>query len=264
LAAVFGEHTVEQKMPQAADLYYSYHPGQAHRPALVLLHGAGGTHLYWPAEIRRLPGYSVYALDLPGHGKSRGEAGMSIQDYAGSVHTWMQAVGLKCAVITGHSMGSAVALTLALEFPEAVTGLGLLGAGARLRVHPEILENSAREETFLKAVEIINRRAFSSQAPDRLVELAKLRMAETPAHVLHGDFLACDHFDILGRLQEIRQPTLVLWGVEDNLSPERYARYLAEKIPLARLEVLPGAGHMLMLEKPAQVAELLKSFLDKL
>jgi len=55
-------------MPEAADLFFFFHAGDEARPSLVLLHGAGGTHLYWPPEIRRLPGYPVYALDLPGAG----------------------------------------------------------------------------------------------------------------------------------------------------------------------------------------------------
>lgn len=251
-------------MPAAADLFYFFHAGDESRPALVLLHGAGGTHLYWPPEIRRLPGYAVYAPDLPGHGKSPGQGGDSIGFYVRSVYDWMRAVNLEKAVFAGHSMGSAIALTLALEFPEAVVGLVLLGAGARLRVHPQILENSAREDTYLTAVEIVNNWAFSDQAPARLVELAARRMAETPARVLHGDFLACNEFDVMDRIEGIGQPTLVMVGSEDRLSPERYARYLAAKIPSARLEILPGAGHMLMLEQPKQVAEMVKGFLDRI
>jgi pimeloyl-ACP methyl ester carboxylesterase len=254
---------VNLKMPEAADLFYNFHGGDSSRPALVLLHGAGGTNLHWPPEIRRLQGYPVYAPDLPGHGKSMGRGGDSIRYYFGSVRNWMKAVNLERAVFAGHSMGSAIALSLALEFPAAVLGLGLLGAGARLRVHPQILENSAREDTLLTAVEIVNNWAFSDQAPARLVELATRRMAETPAKVLHGDFLACNEFDVMDRVEEIDQPTLVIVGSEDKLSPERYARFLAGKIPSARLEILPGAGHMLMLEQPNQVADLLKAFMDQ-
>ena len=61
-------------MPVAADLYYHIYEGseEGRRPPVVLIHGAGGTHLHWPSEVRRLPGYRVLALDLPGHGKSGG------------------------------------------------------------------------------------------------------------------------------------------------------------------------------------------------
>jgi pimeloyl-ACP methyl ester carboxylesterase len=251
-------------MPGENKPYYSFHAGDDSRPAIVLLHGAGGTHLYWPPEIRRLAGYQVYALDLPGHGRSTGESAGTIQAYAGEIHGWMQSLGLGQGVVVGHSMGSAIALTLALEFQPSVLALILIGAGARLRVHPIILESCASEATFRSAVGIVNEWAFSEQAPPRLVELAARRMAETPQKVLYGDFLACNEFDVMDRLGEIRQKTLVLAGAEDRLSPERYARYLAEGIPGAKLEIIPGAGHMLMLEQPGLVAERIRSFLDQL
>jgi pimeloyl-ACP methyl ester carboxylesterase len=250
-------------MPTANDLFYSFQAGDESRPALVLLHGAGGTHLYWPPEIRRLTGYSVYALDLPGHGRSPVDSSDSIRAYTVSVREWMESVGLKQAVVAGHSMGSAIALTLALEYPVYVLGLVLLGAGARLRVHPVILENLSSEDTYRAAIQLVHDWAFSDQAPARLVELAARRMADTPRKVLHGDFIACNEFDVMDRLEEIEQPTLVLAGSADQLSPERYARFLAGKMPAAQFEVLAGGGHMLMLEQPEKVAEWMRLFLDQ-
>jgi len=131
-------------MPVAANLYYyTASDNEIGKRPVVIIHGAGGTHLYWPPEIRRLSGYRVYALDLPGHGKSDASRGrQTIADYAGCVLEWLDAIGLNRAVFVGHSMGSAIALTLAIHHPQQVLGLGLVGAGARLRVHPDILENA--------------------------------------------------------------------------------------------------------------------------
>jgi pimeloyl-ACP methyl ester carboxylesterase len=94
-----------------------------------------------------------------------------------------------------------------------------------------------------------------------MTELAHARMAETPPAVLHGDFLACDQFDVLPRLGEILSPTLVICGEEDQLTPLKYSRFLAEAIPDARLEKVPKAGHMVMLEQPAAVTTAVKSFM---
>ena len=79
-------------MPVSGNLYYSLHSDHGtDNPPLVLIHGAGGTHLYWPPEIRRLSGYCVYALDLPGHGKSEHCDGQqTIGDYAGYLVQWLE------------------------------------------------------------------------------------------------------------------------------------------------------------------------------
>lgn len=249
-------------MPIAASIYHhAYQSGEGRLP-IVLVHGAGGQRLSWPAEIRRLAGYRVFALDLPGHGRSGGHGQQSAQGYARAILDWMEALELRQAVFVGHSMGGAIALSLALDLPEAVLGLGLIGAGARLRVRPDILESLASEVTFQAAVRMILSASFSPSTPSRLVELAGARLAETRPSVLLGDFLACDGFDVMERVADVRQPTLVLCGAEDQMTPPRYAQFLAARIPGARLEIVPEAGHMVMLEQPRRVAGALKAFLD--
>src|SRR5512144_1734171 len=104
-------------MPVAASLYYfSHNEDERSRPPIILIHGAGGTHLSWPPEVRRLPDQRVYAVDLPGHGKSEGIGRQSISAYARNLVAFMDAAKLSKAVIVGHSMGGAVALTLGLDF----------------------------------------------------------------------------------------------------------------------------------------------------
>ena len=68
---------------------------QENRPPLVLVHGAGGTLMHWPARLRRLPGYSVYALDLPGHGGSGGQGRSDIRDYAEVVRGFAESLDLR-------------------------------------------------------------------------------------------------------------------------------------------------------------------------
>ena len=250
-------------MPNAADIYYHLHQGGSEglTPPVVLIHGAGGTHLYWPSEVRRLPGYHVYAPDLPGHGKSGGRGMQSISAYTQALISWMDAVGLHSALLIGHSMGSAIALTLALDHPMRVLGLGLVGAGARLRVAPDIIEWTSNQTTFLNAVTAVITRSFSPQTSARLTELAARRMAETRPSVLNGDFLACDEFDVRERLGELHQRTLVLCGADDQMTPVRHAQFLANGIPNATLKIIPDAGHMVMLEQPQAVAAALGEFI---
>ena len=253
-------------MPVAGNLYYSLHcERDTETPPLVLIHGAGGTHLYWPPEIRRLRGYCVYAIDLPGHGKSAlCDGKQSIGEYARYVVQWLEAIKLRRAVLVGHSMGSAIALALAIHHPDYVVGLGLIGAGARLRVHPDLLAYSADPTTFYKATDLLVSFSFSASTAPRLVELASKRLVDTRQSVLYGDLVACNRFDVMDQLGSVKQPTLIICGADDVMTPLRYAQFLSSSIPDTHLMVIPEAGHMVMLEQPRVVAESLLSFLQEI
>ena len=231
-------------------------------PPLVLIHGAGGTRLHWPPTLRRLPDTDVYAVDLPGHGEAPGAGQVTIAGYRQAIEAWMQALGLPPAVIMGHSMGGALALSLALEASAHVAGLVLVGTGARLRVHPLLLEASRVGGVPAETLATLVSWWYSPEASPRLRQLATRGLAATKASVLHGDFLACDGFDVMDRLSAIDRPALVIVGEDDHMTPVKYARFLAEHLPRARLEVIPAAGHMVMLEQPAAVEGVLRAWLD--
>ncbi len=244
--------------------YFSNGAENATRPPLIFIHGAGGTHLHWPHQIRRMPNQRVLALDLPGHGKSAGFGSQSISDYANQIVEFLDAARLNAAVFFGHSMGSAIALTLALEFPKRVLGLGLVGSGARLSVNPQILESTASDLLFPHAIKLINEAEFSANVNPRLKELAAQRMNEIRPSVLHGDFLACNEFDVMSRLGEISKSTLILCGADDILTPVKYSEFLHAQIANSRLVIVPNAGHMVMLEAPQTVADEIGAFADSI
>jgi pimeloyl-ACP methyl ester carboxylesterase len=222
-------------------------------------------HLSWPTEVRRQANFNLYALDLPGHGKSDAAGGLqTIDAYADRVLDWMQAVGLSRAAFVGHSMGGAIALSLALHAPERVSGLGLVSTGARLQVNPDLLADAANATTFYKVVGLLNAWSFGPEAPDRLVELARQRLAEVRPSVLYGDLLACNAFDVSEQIGKITSPTLVLSGTADRMVPMRNAQFIADSIPGAELVLIPQAGHMVMLEQPVVVAQALTSFLQRI
>lgn len=236
-------------------------PRDAAGPPLVLIHGAGGTHQHWPGELRALPGRRVVAIDLPGHGGSPGPSPTSIPAFAGSVVALLDALELPSAVLAGHSMGGAIALTLALEVPSRVAGLALVGTGARLRVSPAVLQATADPAALAAAAGMMADFAFGSSAgPSLRQEFTSGLLAVAPG-VTHGDFAACDVFDVMGRLGELRAPTLVVCGAEDRLTPPRYAGFLRDRIAGARLELVPGAGHMVMQEAPGRVVTAIEALL---
>jgi pimeloyl-ACP methyl ester carboxylesterase len=107
---------------------------------------------------------------------------------------------------------------------------------------------------------LIGKWAFSESAEIKLVELAQSRMAETPHQVVHQDFQACDQFNMMEQLHEVKSPALILCGEEDQLTPIKYGSYLADKLPTAYMETVPDAGHMVMLERPADLEKHIRGF----
>lgn len=250
-------------MPFSDELYYHYYEGssEGQRPPVVLVHGAGGNHLSWPLEMRRMRGYRVLAVDLPGHGKSGGFGLQSIEAYGGALLEWFARMNLHKAVVIGHSMGAAIALSLALNAPEHLSGLGVVGGAPRLKVNPQLIDYAASPTTYHNAIESVVSWSFSAAASPNFTDQVAQRMAATRPSVLHSDFLACDAWDETARIAMVGCSTLIVCGSEDRMTPLRHAQYLANTIPNARLEVIEGAGHMPQLEQPQVTANLVRDFL---
>ncbi len=158
-------------------------------------------------------------------------------------------------------MGSAIVLTLARSNPEMVAGLVLIGSGAALRVNPALLDLSSAEAAAGQAMDLIVQWSFGAQASPRLVELARRRMAQVPARVLHQDLQACAEFDLRPEIGRIPQPCLIVCGAQDRMTPPKLSQALAETLPRNRLRWVEGAGHMVMLEQPEAVVAEIRSFL---
>jgi pimeloyl-ACP methyl ester carboxylesterase len=249
-------------MPIAAGIHYFLHEGgRPTRPPLVLIHGAGGDHLSWPPEIRRLADARVFTIDLPGHGKSEGPGFQSVVDYADSVVGFMNVAVLSRAVFVGHALGGAIALTLAIDHPGRVAGIGLISSGPRLPIAASVLENAANPATFILAIQSLQELMHIPQAARYLKDKTFKQLSSIRPTLFHGDLRACDQFDVTTRLDAIRTPVLVLCGTDDLLTPRRYSETLAGRIPGAALQTIDGAGHLAMLEQPRRVSALLSVFL---
>lgn len=243
---------------QLGQLFYAQR-GRA-GSAVLCIHGAGGTHAHWGHQLRDLAAVArVYALDLPGHGRSVPPAHEQIAGYADAALALLDVLGLERATLIGHSMGGAVCLWAALHAPERVAGLGLVGSGARLRVLPELL--AALEYDPPAALRQLAELSYAPDAPAALREQGlRAALASDPA-ACRADFLACNGFDCLARLGEIRVPTAVVVGAHDRLTPPKYARAMHAAIPGARLYDIASAGHMAMIEQPAAVSAALRTLL---
>lgn len=231
-------------------------------PPLVLVHGAGGDLMHWPADLRRMPGRRVYAVDLPGHGKTGGEPLGDITSYAAALMQWAGELELPRFVLAGHSMGGAIAQELALCHEARLAGLVLLSTGARLRVAPQILAGLLAD--FDGTVDLLVKWMYGEGADPNLLRLGARRLREAPPAVLHADFAACDVFDRRPDVGRIDVPTLVLCGEADIMTPVKSSQHLHDQIRRSELVVIPGGGHMVALQQPRAVAEHVARFLDRL
>jgi pimeloyl-ACP methyl ester carboxylesterase len=234
---------------------------------LVFVHGSGGSRLHWNYQRNYQrqyfeKSYNVVIGDLPGHGEAGKEGEDSVGAYARHLFHLLRALPGDVFCLFGHSLGGAIVQEFTLLYPQYVEALILVGTGARLRVLPEILEGI--QERFEETVRLICDYAFSKRTPADLIQKAIEAMFRTTPTVLHGDFAACNRFDIMDRVGNIQTPTLVVCGSDDLLTPPKYAHFLAEKIGGARLETIDGAGHMVMIEKPDEFNSRVMEFLQTL
>ena len=252
-------------MPAVAGIYYSLHDdGQKEQPPVILIHGAGSSHQTWPASIRRLAGQRVLAVDLPGHGRSGGFGLQSISAYSDQLVEFLTAMGLYQAVWVGHGMGGAIAIETALRHSSHTAGLGLIATGAYLGISPELVDAFANPFTLAGAIHSFHHKAFGPFTPPSLTEQYLESIKKTRPSVLAADWFASAQFDQREAITQVGVPTWVIVGSEDCFTPVAYAHFLAGRIPAARLQIIPEASHMVILEQPERVAQGLQQFLSAL
>ena len=233
------------------------------RETILFVHGAGGGQLTWSFQKAFFGRYAhPVIIELPGHGESGGNGEDDIGRYAEHIYSFMRTLNLPKIFLVGHSMGGAIAQTLALRHPEVVKGIVLVATGARLRVLPALLEGI--QKNFRETVLMMTRYAFSRTAPQEFIERSIEQLMQVRPEILHGDFLACDRFDIMKEVEKIQLPALIVCGDEDEMTPVKYSQYLRDRIKGSRLEVLPEAGHMVMMESAETFNERVKGFVEGL
>ena len=228
-------------------------------PCIIFLHGSGLAGAFWHHQVYALAdAMGTVAIDLPGHGRSDAPALDSVPAYAAAVMAFIRACGFLKPIPCGLSLGGAIALQLLLDYPDELAGGILIGSGARLRVRPEIFDFIARDYAgFVAATGMLA--ASPCTAADVLAPVEKL-MATCPPATAASDFRACDRFDVMDRLGEIRLPVLVVGGADDGLTPVKYADYLARHINGAQRLIIPRAGHLAPVEQPAAVSDAIRGF----
>jgi poly(3-hydroxyoctanoate) depolymerase len=242
-------------------------------PPLLLINGLGASMEMWDAFVRRLSGREVIALDLPGAGLSPpGRWPMRMASLARLIAGLQQQLGYDQVDVLGYSLGGLLAQEFAHRSPDRVRRLVLAATTpGMLSVPPSplvtlMMLSPARYYDRRLARLIVPRIAGGVTARDQGVLRTGLeqRLAKPPSLTgyLH-QLYAASGWTSHGWLRQLPQPTLVVHGDEDPVVPLVNARYLARTIPEARLHVVPGGGHLMLLDEPARTVPVIEKFLDE-
>jgi pimeloyl-ACP methyl ester carboxylesterase len=232
--------------------------------SVVFIHGSGGDREDWRAQLDGLSRIAnIIALELPGHGASDGPGETTVPAFSQWVIDFVDALALEKAVLVGCSLGSAIVQWITLfAKPSWLKGIGLVGAGARLRVHPAILAGLIEDKDAAR--EKLAEFCLSPASDRSLHEKMQDNYTNTSAELIHGDLSACDAFDVMEKIKDIALPTLIVVGEDDMLTPVKYAKFLNRTIPGSTLTIVPKAGHLVMMEQPNQFNSTLGDFLARL
>jgi pimeloyl-ACP methyl ester carboxylesterase len=233
------------------------------RKTIVFVHGAGGSYRLWAAQVEYLSRkYNAIAINLPGHGLGQAQGETTVEGYVKAVRDLIEGLGVQKVALAGQSMGGAVTQEFALTYPEKLIAIILFNTGARMKVMPEIFDLIKKD--FKAFVQMSPEFAFAKTTPSEVTAMYMEEAQKCNPDVVYGDFEACNAFNRLDRIAEIKLPCLIFSGAEDKLAMPKFQDFLHEKIAGSKLIRLENAGHHLNLEKPEEVNRVIDEFLGSL
>jgi non-heme chloroperoxidase len=257
------------RLPNAVTLRY-VEQGAADGTPVILVHGYPDSWRSYASVMQHLPEQlRVIALSLRGYGQSdRSYGNYHPRDLAADLNEFMVRLGIPAAYIVGHSMGSYVAEHLALDHPERVMGLVLIGTFRTLVGRADLAEmlsalEQMDEEVDLGLVRDFQQSTLAQAVPTEFLDAIIAESAQVPGHVWRGalrELMRIDHFDELPR---IKAPTVVFWGDRDTMSTLRDQHAIAKAVG-GELRLYTGAGHSLHWEEPKRFAQDLAKLVQQI
>jgi pimeloyl-ACP methyl ester carboxylesterase len=258
------------RLPNGVTLRY-VERGPAPAMPVILLHGFPDSWLSYEPVLAHLPsGIRVIALSQRGFGNSdKPEAGYHPRDLAADLSDFMKLRRIPQAIITGHSMGALVAQSFALDFPEQVAGLALIGTFKTQGDNAELAELIEALDQMDDPIDLGLVRAFQASTLAQPVEeefftTVAAEGARLPLRIWRAAMKEIAAYDDSAELSRIAAPTILYWGEGDGFSTYEQQQELASAIPGAELRVYAGAGHSLHWEEPKRFATDLANFVSLL
>lgn len=254
------------------ELYYELTGNPAGR-TIAMTHGIGGSGETWAAVAEGLgEKYQVLTWDVRGHARSgRPAIGYSIAQFAADLAGLLDHLSIPDAVIMGSSMGGTITQRFILDFPDKTAAAVIMSTSSEVNE-----AGRARWEGQADFIEDNGMRAFiergrpAEQTPEYLAahpEIAEgeeRRIANNPDGKVYAQIArAVAFYNYTAELEQVRTPTLVLVGDQDQMTPPGGSVIISRRIPEAELHILPGLGHGLDQQDPRQVVDLVGEFLAR-
>lgn len=240
---------------------------------LVLLHGFPLDSRVFDHQLDHVSRRCrVITPDLRGFGRTRSDKPFSLDDLADDVHQMLGRIDALPCVIGGLSMGGYVSLAFAKKYPNDLKGLVLIdskaagdtpeGKQAREKMAETARTAGARAVADQMFPKVLSANTAESQ-PDVAAKVRTIMEHCPPATIAHASLAMRDRDDHTGDLPSIPVPTLILVGEDDALTPPDVAEAMHRLIPRSVLRVVPDAGHLTPMERPALVSQTLVEFVEK-
>jgi pimeloyl-ACP methyl ester carboxylesterase len=238
---------------------------------VILLHGWIGSWGLWQPTMEALGAYyRCYALDFWGFGESgKKRASYAVADFMELVRQFMDALGIAHAPLIGHSMGGTTSLGTTIRYPDRITKVCVIGSpivGTSLSIFLQLagvpwIGSLVRQSPALLKLGIRAASPLITREP-KWYSMVSRDISATTAESFFSSIGSLRRTDLRPRLNEIRVPTMGLYGSRDVIVHPRQYEPLRQGVPHARIEVMPRSGHFPMLDEPDQYLRIIRSFLD--
>lgn len=239
---------------------------------VLLMHGFPLSGAMWEPVAERLRDrFRLIIPDLRGHGGSGASEDAGMEQYAADLTGLLDEIGEgRPVVLVGHSMGGYIGFEVFRRIPEKVRALVLVNTRASadseeaVRGRHETADRVLRDGTEFLAAQMVQK-LFAAEAPQELrLRWRELMAATSPLGAAAALRAMARRPDSSETLRKIDRPMLVVTGQEDTIIPVAEAQRMHQLASDSRLEIIPGAGHMVPVEKPAELADLLRRLLDEI